>query len=189
MPAGNRRLPATPGVSHAPQRLVVFPILYRRDAKRQMHSRDAVFDECMNLPHSALKSRDKAHLRVLQGRCAGYAVALSVVEATIGRRKVPPLWLQVEGRVAGPAAAACHRQASRAACRCGHAGAPCAAAVYRRQGQGVVPHPVMGPEKGKPCTCPCPPRQRNRSLIRCLTLGTRLDGYVRQQTDGNSATT
>lgn len=67
-----------------------------------MHSRVAVFDECMNLPHSALKSRDKAHLRVLQGRCAGYAVALGVVEATIGRRKVPPLWLQVEAEGSMP---------------------------------------------------------------------------------------
>ncbi len=62
----------------------------------KMHSRDAVFDECMYLLHSVEKSWNKAHLPVLQGSYAGYAVALSVVEDTIGWGKVPPLWLLVK---------------------------------------------------------------------------------------------
>ena len=69
---------------------------YRRDARRKMQARDTVFDECMDLLQSAEKSLNKAHLPVLQGSYAGYAVALSVVEDTIGWRKVPPLWLLVK---------------------------------------------------------------------------------------------
>lgn len=73
---------------------------YRRDARRKMQARDTVFDECMDLLQSVEKSWNKAHLPVLQGSYAGYAVALSVVEDTIGWRKVPPLWLlvKVEGK-------------------------------------------------------------------------------------------
>jgi hypothetical protein len=69
---------------------------YRRDARRKKQSRDAVFDECKDLLQAAEKSWNKAHLPVLQGSYAGYAVALSVVEDTIGWRKVPPLWLLVK---------------------------------------------------------------------------------------------
>lgn len=69
---------------------------YQRDAKRKMQARNTVFDDCTDLLQQARKSRDKAHLPVLNGSYAGYQVALSVVEDTLGWRKIPPLWLLVK---------------------------------------------------------------------------------------------
>jgi hypothetical protein len=69
---------------------------YQRDAARKNQARSSVFDECKTLLHQAHISQDKANLPVLQGSYAGYKVALSVVEDTLGWRKLPPLWLLIK---------------------------------------------------------------------------------------------
>lgn len=77
--------------------LVVLMVrIYQRDAMRKMQARNTVFDDCTDLLQQVEKSRDKAHLPVLNGSYAGYRVALSIVEDTLGWRKVPPLWLLVK---------------------------------------------------------------------------------------------
>lgn len=69
---------------------------YQRDAARKTLARSSVFDDCKTLLQRAQISQDKANLPVLQGSYAGYQVALSVVEDTLGWRKLPPLWLLVK---------------------------------------------------------------------------------------------
>lgn len=69
---------------------------YRRDARRKVQSRGSAFDDCAGLLQDAQHSLNQAHLPVLQGRYDGYRVVLSVVEDTLGWRKVPPLWLLVK---------------------------------------------------------------------------------------------
>ena len=69
---------------------------YQRDAVRKNQARSSVFDDCKSLLQQAQISPDKAHLPVLQGSYAGYKVALSVVEDTLGWRKLPPLWLLIK---------------------------------------------------------------------------------------------
>ena len=80
--------------------LVVLGLLllgkYQRDAKRLVKARSAVFDGCIGLLQQAQISQDKANLPVLQGNFSGYKVALSIVEDTLGWRKLPPLWLLVK---------------------------------------------------------------------------------------------
>ena len=69
---------------------------YQRDAKRKVQARNTVFDDCIGLLQQAQISQDKANLPVLQGNFSGYKVALSIVEDTLGWRKLPPLWLLVK---------------------------------------------------------------------------------------------
>ena len=69
---------------------------YQRDAARKNQTRSSVFDDCKSLLQQAQISPDKANLPVLQGRYAGYKIALSVVEDTLGWRKLPPLWLLIK---------------------------------------------------------------------------------------------
>jgi hypothetical protein len=69
---------------------------YQRDAKRKVLSRSSVFDDCQTLLQNVQISQDKANLPVLHGSYGGYQVALSVVEDTLGWRKLPPLWLLVK---------------------------------------------------------------------------------------------
>jgi hypothetical protein len=69
---------------------------YQRDAARKNQARSSVFDDCINLLQQAQISQDKANLPVLHGSYGGYKVALSVVEDTLGWRKLPPLWLLIK---------------------------------------------------------------------------------------------
>ncbi|MFA6179931.1 MAG: hypothetical protein WC696_10000 [Candidatus Methylopumilus sp.] len=69
---------------------------YRRDASRRVRARSRVFDDCFDLLQHAQGSQDQSGLPVLQGSYGGYQVALSIVEDTLGWRKLPPLWLLVK---------------------------------------------------------------------------------------------
>jgi hypothetical protein len=69
---------------------------YQRDTARKNQARSSVFDDCVSLLQNAQISQDKANLPVLQGSYGGYQVALSVVEDTLGWRKLPPLWLLIK---------------------------------------------------------------------------------------------
>ena len=69
---------------------------YQRDVTRKNLVRTSVFDDCKSLFQQTQISHDKANLPVLQGSYAGYKVALSVVEDTLGWRKLPPLWLLIK---------------------------------------------------------------------------------------------
>lgn len=69
---------------------------YQRDARHKMQSRNNVFSDCMDLLQHVRKNQDHGHLPVLHGSYDGYQVALSIVEDTLGWRKLPPLWLLVK---------------------------------------------------------------------------------------------
>lgn len=69
---------------------------YQRDVNYKTHMRDHVFDECLSWLEQVQITRDKANLPVLKGYYAGYQVALSIVEDTLGWRKLPPLWLLIK---------------------------------------------------------------------------------------------
>ncbi|MDZ4142004.1 MAG: hypothetical protein U1C48_08370 [Methylotenera sp.] len=69
---------------------------YRHDANYKIQARNNVFDECTPLLQQSQKSQDKASLPILHGGYAGYQVALSIVEDTLGWRKIPPLWLLIK---------------------------------------------------------------------------------------------
>jgi hypothetical protein len=56
----------------------------------------SVFDDCLTLLEQAEQRLDKARLPVLQGSYDGYQVSMSIVEDTLGWRKVPPLWLLIK---------------------------------------------------------------------------------------------
>jgi hypothetical protein len=75
---------------------------YQRDAKHKFLARNTVFDDCVDLLQQAQSSTDGANLPVLQGDYAGYKVALSIVEDTLGWRKLPPLWLLVKVEANSP---------------------------------------------------------------------------------------
>ncbi|OIQ96704.1 hypothetical protein GALL_212920 [mine drainage metagenome] len=69
---------------------------YQHDVSYKTQARSHVFDECLSLFQKPLVSQDQANLPILQGEYAGYQVALSVVEDTLGWRKLPPLWLLIK---------------------------------------------------------------------------------------------
>ncbi len=69
---------------------------YRRDVSYKAQARNHVFDDCLELLDQAKTSLDKANLPLLKGSFAGYQVALSIVEDTLGWRKLPPLWLLIK---------------------------------------------------------------------------------------------
>lgn len=65
-------------------------ILYRADSKAR------IFNDCFALLKDAKQQVDQANLPVIKGEFSGYKVSLSVVEDTLGWRKVPPLWLLIK---------------------------------------------------------------------------------------------
>ncbi len=69
---------------------------YRQDARYKIQARSHVFEDCLPLLEQAQVSWDKANLPLLKGSYAGYQVALSIVEDTLGWRKIPPLWLLIK---------------------------------------------------------------------------------------------
>ena len=75
---------------------------YQRDVARKNQALSSVFDDCKSLFQKTQILHDKANLPVLQGSYANYKVALSVVEDTLGWRKLPPLWLLVKIRANKP---------------------------------------------------------------------------------------
>ncbi|MDP3744729.1 MAG: hypothetical protein Q8Q76_10385 [Methylotenera sp.] len=80
--------------------LVVMVVLiyrkYHHDVSYKTQARSHVFDECLFLLQKPQTSQDQANLPILQGEYAGYQVALSIVEDTLGWRKLPPLWLLIK---------------------------------------------------------------------------------------------
>jgi hypothetical protein len=71
-------------------------VSYRADARRH------VFDDCIALLAKAQQRSDKANLPILEGDFDNYKVSLSIVEDTLGWRKVPPLWLLVKVQAKAP---------------------------------------------------------------------------------------
>lgn len=83
--------------------LVLLPLMtvwmyreYHSDINYKTQTRNHVFDECLSLFEHAQATQDKANLPVLKGRYAGFDIALSIVEDTLGWRKIPPLWLLIK---------------------------------------------------------------------------------------------
>lgn len=76
--------------------IVIMTRKYNKDVSRKKQARSCVFDECNSLLQQPLASMDKANLPVLYGDYAGFKVHLSVVEDTLGWRKIPPLWLLIK---------------------------------------------------------------------------------------------
>jgi len=76
--------------------IVIMTRKYKKDVNDKKQARSCVFDECNSLLQQPLASLDKANLPVLYGDYAGYKVHLSVVEDTLGWRKIPPLWLLIK---------------------------------------------------------------------------------------------
>jgi len=76
--------------------IVIMTRKYKKDVDDKKQARSCVFDECNSLLQQPLASLDKANLPVLYGDYAGYKVHLSVVEDTLGWRKIPPLWLLIK---------------------------------------------------------------------------------------------
>lgn len=69
---------------------------YHHAVSYRTEARGRIFDECSPLLTSILHRLDKANLPILEGVYEGYQVSLSIVEDTIGWRKVPPLWLLIK---------------------------------------------------------------------------------------------
>ena len=69
---------------------------YHRDISFKTQVRNNVFDDCLVLLQQPQLNHDKANLPVLNGSYNGYQVALSIVEDTLGWRKIPPLWLLIK---------------------------------------------------------------------------------------------
>jgi len=76
--------------------IVIMTRKYKKDVNAKKQARSCVFDECNSLLQQPLASLDKANLPVLYGDYAGFKVHLSVVEDTLGWRKIPPLWLLIK---------------------------------------------------------------------------------------------
>lgn len=69
---------------------------YQNDVNYKIQARSQVFADCFTLFQQAQLKQDKAHLPVLNGIYDGYQVSLSIVEDTLGWRKIPPLWLLIK---------------------------------------------------------------------------------------------
>jgi len=76
--------------------MIIMTRKYKKDVNDKKQARSCVFDECDSLLQQPLASLDKANLPVLYGSYGGFQVHLSVVEDTLGWRKIPPLWLLVK---------------------------------------------------------------------------------------------
>ncbi len=78
--------------------IVMTVMLYRKyhhAVNYRIDSRSRIFDECSPLLANAQQRLDKANLPMLFGDYGGYKVSLSIVEDTLGWRKIPPLWLLI----------------------------------------------------------------------------------------------
>jgi hypothetical protein len=79
--------------------IVMTVMLYRKYSHAVRYRADArsrIFDECSPLVANTQQRLDKANLPILEGDYDGYKVSLSIVEDTLGWRKVPPLWLLIK---------------------------------------------------------------------------------------------
>ena len=79
--------------------VVMTVMLYRKYSHAVRYKTDArsrIFDECSPLVANPQHRLDKANLPILEGDYDGYKVSLSIVEDTLGWRKVPPLWLLIK---------------------------------------------------------------------------------------------
>lgn len=77
--------------------MIVFMVRkYQHDADYKKQARSQIFDNCFELLQQTQLSQDKAHLPLLHGRYGKYQISLSIVEDTIGWRKIPPLWLLIK---------------------------------------------------------------------------------------------
>jgi hypothetical protein len=78
---------------------VMVVMLYRKYQHAVSYRSDAtsrVFDDCLSLLQQTQQRLDQANLPILQGQYDGYKVSMSIVEDTLGWRKVPPLWLLIK---------------------------------------------------------------------------------------------
>jgi hypothetical protein len=69
---------------------------YQHSIHYRVDARSRIFDNCAHLLQQAELSMDKASLPVLHGDYDGYKVSMSIVEDTLGWRKIPPLWLLIK---------------------------------------------------------------------------------------------
>jgi len=69
---------------------------YSHDVRYKSDARRRIFDECSPLLAKAHQRLDKANLPILEGDYDSYKVSMSIVEDTLGWRKVPPLWLLIK---------------------------------------------------------------------------------------------
>lgn len=69
---------------------------YSHAVRYKVDARSRIFDECSSLIANTQQRLDKANLPILEGDYGGYKVSLSIVEDTLGWRKVPPLWLLIK---------------------------------------------------------------------------------------------
>lgn len=79
--------------------VIMVVLLYRKYHEAVRYRTDArsrIFDECSPLLTNAQQRLDKANLPILEGDYGAYKVSLSIVEDTLGWRKVPPLWLLIK---------------------------------------------------------------------------------------------
>lgn len=79
--------------------IMMVAILYRKYSHAVHYRTDArsrIFDECSPLLENVQLRLDKANLPILEGDYGGYKVSLSIVEDTLGWRKLPPLWLLIK---------------------------------------------------------------------------------------------
>jgi hypothetical protein len=79
--------------------VVMTVMLYRKYSHAVNYRTDArarIFDDCLPLLANAQQRLDKANLPILDGDYGNYKVSLSIVEDTLGWRKVPPLWLLIK---------------------------------------------------------------------------------------------
>ncbi|MGB4811397.1 MAG: hypothetical protein WBP13_02795 [Methylophilaceae bacterium] len=79
--------------------IVMVVLLYRKyhhAVDYKADSRSRIFEESLPLLAKMQQSLDQANLPILKGDYDGYKVSLSIVEDTLGWRKVPPLWLLIK---------------------------------------------------------------------------------------------
>jgi hypothetical protein len=69
---------------------------YSHAVRYKADARGRIFDECSPLLANAHQRLDKANLPILEGDYDSYNVSMSIVEDTLGWRKVPPLWLLIK---------------------------------------------------------------------------------------------
>lgn len=69
---------------------------YSHAVRYKADARGRIFDECLPLLANAHQRLDKANLPILEGDYDSYNVSMSIVEDTLGWRKVPPLWLLIK---------------------------------------------------------------------------------------------
>jgi hypothetical protein len=69
---------------------------YHHAARYKTDARSRIFDECSPLLTNVQQRLDKAKLPIVEGDYDGYKVSMSIVEDTLGWRKVPPLWLLIK---------------------------------------------------------------------------------------------